>query len=98
MRVSPAAARFDPLISTQVFGAMVALSPSALAILEISGTVCAAVMKLRDMNLQFPVSQPRPTVYDLILKSCPCARTAKAAARKTCFMALPIGLHSHLGI
>src|ERR1017187_8215975 len=35
-RESPAGARFAPLISTQVFGAMVGLSPSAFATSEIT--------------------------------------------------------------
>src|SRR5947209_20535751 len=58
MRVSPAGARFDPLTSTQVFGAMVALPPSALATFEISGTASAVIVNARDMNWRAPVSQP----------------------------------------
>src|SRR5664279_2418787 len=37
MRTSPAGARFDPLISTHVFGAIVGLSPKAFATRETTG-------------------------------------------------------------
>src|SRR5690348_3430297 len=42
VRVSPAGARLVPLISTHVLGAIVGLSPSALATLEMTGALDAA--------------------------------------------------------
>jgi hypothetical protein len=56
---NPAGARFDPLISSHVFGAIVGLSPSALATSEISGAGAPARMvKVRDMNWRAPLSHP----------------------------------------
>src|SRR5690349_22856069 len=43
MRVSPEGARFDPLISTQVFGAITCASPSAFATRVIAGPGAAFV-------------------------------------------------------
>src|SRR5690349_13009316 len=51
MRESPGGARFAPLISTHVLGAMTAPSPSAFATSDICGPRGAAVIvKLRDLN------------------------------------------------
>src|SRR5690349_8236593 len=43
IRASPGAARFDPLISTQVFGAITGASPSAFATRVIAGAGAAFV-------------------------------------------------------
>src|ERR1035437_7814928 len=46
MRVSPAGARFDPLISTQVFGAISGVSPKALATRVTAGPLPLAVCEI----------------------------------------------------
>ena len=77
MRESPAGARFEPLISTHVLGAIDGLPPSAFATCEISGTDRAVIVNVRDMIWRFPVSQP------FMKKMCPVSFVCPAGLRAT---------------
>src|ERR1700733_9938226 len=77
IRVSPAGARFEPLISTHVFGAITGAPPSALATSVIAGAATTAprLRKFGKMEI-YPTRRPIPAI-----KSAPLFPVRFAAAR-----------------
>ena len=51
VRVSPGGARFDPLIATQVFGAIDAAPPKAFVTEVITGVGIAGAVRLRETEM-----------------------------------------------